>query len=400
MKKKLLVMFLISLAGVGLYLQLRPSPSSTPLQSTTPEAPAMALEVMTLKAHHATVYEELPGRTVAYKVAEIRPQVSGIITERLFEEGSFVDEGTPLYRIDPSLYQAELNSKLADLKKAEANVTSITIKNNRFKDLVKIDAISKQEYDDIQANLAQAEADVAIAEAAVQRARINLDYTLVYAPISGQIGKSSVTKGALVTANQSEPLATITQLDPMYVDMTQSSTELMQLRAKLESTETIPVELFLGDHKENVYNSEGKLQFHEVNVDQTTGSVQLRALFPNSNGTLLPGLFVRARLKLEYANTILLPQKVSQRSIDGNLTAWVMSSDHTINPVNIIAKKSTGDNWVVTDGLKEGDVVVTEGFIKLQPGMKIEPIMKEETLQEPAANEASPEPPVQTNSGE
>jgi membrane fusion protein (multidrug efflux system) len=370
-------MGVIVLLCIGAYFLMRGSDGAAP-QHPGAGAP-MELGVVTLKKHNATVYEELPGRTVAYKVAEIRPQVSGIITERLFNEGGYVTEGDQLYQIDPSLYQAELNSKKADLKKALANVESITLKNKRFEELVQIDAISKQEYDDIKANLAQAQADVAIAEAAVATATINVNYTKVYAPISGRIGKSSVTKGALVTASQQEPLATITLLDPIYVDMTQSSTELMQMRSKLENTENIAVSLFLGDNKNDRYAHEGTLQFHEVNVDQTTGSVQLRALFSNPENILMPGLFVRARLKLEYPDSILLSQRYTQRTPDGNMTAWVMGQDSTINPVPIIAKKSVEGDWLVISGLNEGDVVVTEGFIKLQPGMKITPLFNDES---------------------
>jgi membrane fusion protein, multidrug efflux system len=364
------------------------APKGSPVVTQKPAAntPPMELSVITLKKQNAVIYEELPGRTVAYKVAEIRPQVSGIITERLFSEGSSVTEGEQLYQIDPSLYQAELNSKKADLKKALANVKSITLKSNRFEELVKIDAISKQEYDDIQANLAQAEADVAIAEAAVATAEINVNYTKVYAPISGRIGRSSVTKGALVTASQQQPLATITLLDPMYVDMAQSSADLMQLRSKIKNTDAISVTLFLGDAEHSAYTHKGKLQFHEVNVNQTTGSVQLRALFPNPDNILMSGLFVKARLQLEYPDSILIPQRVTQRSPDGNMTVWVVNADMTINQVIITAKKSIDGNWVVTSGLNEGDIVVTEGFIKLQPGMKIIPAFKDDEDKSPQAN--------------
>jgi membrane fusion protein (multidrug efflux system) len=375
-KKHTIIVIAILTLGIGIYLLISGGDSVTSNNSTT-EHPVVELSVLTLKKQHSIVYEELPGRTVAYKVAEIRPQVSGIITERLFNEGGYVKEGDQLYQIDPSLYQAELNSKQADLKKAMANVKSIKLKSKRFEELVRIDAISKQEYDDIQANLAQAEADVAIAEASVATAKINVNYTKVYAPISGRIGKSSVTKGALVTAGQTQQLATITLLEPIYVDMTQSSTELMQLRGKLDDLNTIKVDLFLGDNETNQYGYEGKLQFHEVNVDQTTGSVQLRALFPNPDDILMPGLFIKARLQIEYPDSILIPQRITQRSPDGNLTAWKMNKDMTINPVIITAKKSLDGNWVVTSGLNEGDVVVTEGFIKLKAGMKISPLFKD-----------------------
>lgn len=373
MKKYIISIVVVAIVCVATYFLIRDENSAT-AQNSNPQNAPLELSVVTLKKQNAIVYEELPGRTVAFKVAEIRPQVSGIIKERLFNEGGYVKEGEQLYQIDPSIYKAELNSKKADLRKALANVKSIKLKSERFEELVQIDAISKQEYDDVQASLAQAEADVAIAEAAVATAQINVNYTKVYAPISGRIGRSLVTKGALVTANQTQALAVITLLDPVYVDMTQSSTELMQLSSKLEKIDSIPVDLFLGNTENSLYKYEGKLQFHEVNVDQTTGSVQLRALFPNTDNILMPGLFVRARLKLQYPDSILIPQKATQRSPEGNLTAWVMDKDQIINPVVITAKKSVDGNWVVTSGLNEGDVVVTEGFIKLQPGMKIKAV--------------------------
>lgn len=337
---------------------------------------AMPLQAHRLAPEEVVTYEELPGRTNAYKIAEIRPQVSGIVTERLFEEGSHVKEGRQLYLIDPAPYKAAYDSARADLQKAEANVKSIRARNRRYEELVKIDAVSKQEYEDIQASLSQAEADIAIAKAAVARAKINLDYTKVYAPISGRIGKSSVTEGALVTAQQPEALAIITQLDPMYVDMTQSSAGLMRLRQQEENYQTIPVTLFLGEDK-TAYPHEGKLLFHEVTVEKTTGSVQLRALFPNPDNTLLPGLFVRAKLAIRQPDALLVPQAAATRQSDGGLSVWRLDEAGSAQPAVINAAGAKDDKWIVSGGLKAGDVIITEGLMRLKPGVKVTPVFTE-----------------------
>src|SRR3989338_150353 len=258
--------------------------------------PPAEVSVVTIKQQSINFTKDLPGRTSSFKIAEIRPQVNGIITKRLYTEGSVVTEGQQLYQIDPATYEAALNSSRANLMKAEATLKAAQAQFNRVKELVKIDAMSKQEFDNASATLDQGKADVAIAKAALATSQINLDYTKVFSPISGRIGKSFVTEGALVTANQTTPLATVQQLDPIYVDVTQSSNELMDLRRQLESAEKTPVTLLL-DGGTKVYEEKGELQFSDITVDQTTGSVQLRVLFPNPKQELLPGLFVHARIE-------------------------------------------------------------------------------------------------------
>lgn len=343
--------------------------------------PALEVAAMRLQAEPVTVYEELPGRTMAYEIAEIRPQVNGIITERLFTEGSTVTQGQQLYQIDASTYKAIYDSARADLQKAEAMVKPLQAKNDRFADLVKIEAISQQEYDDIQADLAQAEAEIAIAKAALARAKINLDYTKVYAPISGRIGKSIVTKGALVTAGQLQPLAVITQLDPIYVDITQSSSDLLRLRRATSEVENLGVELLL-DEEKSLYEHKGKLLFHEVSVEPTTGSVKLRTLFPNPDRMLLPGLFVRARLGLEYPHALLVPQRAALRQPDGGLVVWVVGVDDTVRPVNLTVSRAVGNSWLVESGVSDGDVIVTVGQMSLKPGALVTPVFAADTATE------------------
>lgn len=336
-----------------------------------PQGQAPAVTVETLALQSITHEEELPGRTSAFKVAEIRPQVSGVIMERSFTEGGYVTEGQQLYQIDPALYRAAYESARADLQRARANVQAVQAKERRYAELVEIDAVSRQEYDDIKASLAQARADIAVAEANVTTAKVNLDYTKVYSPIDGRIGKSSVTEGALVTANQAEVLAKVTQLDPIYVDMQQSSTELMRIRGELGEEENLPVHLLLEGGKR--YPHEGTLQFSEVTVDATTGSVQLRALFPNPEGVLLPGLFVQAQVVLGEEEVLLVPQKAAIRNPDGQLNVWLLAADNTVSPVPIETVREYEDMWIVAGGVKAGDTIVTEGFQKIQPGVNVTP---------------------------
>lgn len=342
--------------------------------------------VMKLTTSRIHLEEELPGRASAYKMAEIRPQVSGIITERLFTEGHDVEEGQQLYQIDPAAYQAAYDSASADLQKARANMKLAETKYKRYQALIKTDAISKQAYDDIEASLAQARADIAIAKATVAAAKINLNYTKVYAPIAGRIGKSNVTKGALVTANQEQLLATITQLDPIYVDMTQSSSEMMQLRRSLEGQEKIPVRLVF-ENGAGAYDPVGEMQFSEVTVDETTGSVQIRALFPNPDGALLPGMFVRAKLSLDQPDAVLVPQRAATRTPDGGLTVWKLAEDNSVQPTPIKADRAIGDRWLIKDGVAAGDVIVLEGFQKIAPGAVVKPVFAEVE-----AESADPEP--------
>lgn len=377
MKKIVIAIVLITLIAVGyrLFMIFAGPPMGGPgmMGMGGPQGP-LPLHAITLRTQAVDTRIELPGRTSAYKVAEIRPQVSGIITERLFKEGSLVKEGQQLYQIDPAPFKAAYNSALADVQKARANLKSVKAKKQRYQELVKIDAISKQEYDDIQASLSQAQADISIAQAAAARAKINVDYTKVYAPIDGRIGKSNVTKGALVTAGQAQAIATITQLDPMYVDMTQSSDELMKLRQSVKDYENVSVTLTLGESG-GKYAEEGKLQFHDVTVEPTTGSVQLRALFPNTEGILMPGLFVRAHLAVDQAQAILVPQAAAMRQPDGSLTVWKLDAENKAQPAPINASAAQDGHWVVSSGVSDGDVIVTEGLMMLKPGVPVKPVL-------------------------
>ena len=322
--------------------------------------PAPTVGVVVAVAESVPLVSELPGRTSPYMVAELRPQVTGIVQKRLFTEGSEVKAGQTLYQIDASTYRAAHDSAKASHARAEANLYSARLKATRYADLVKIDAVSKQANDDAVAALKQAEADVASARAAVETARINLDFTSVTSPISGRIGRSAVTPGALVTANQATALATVQQLDPIYVDLTQSSAELLGLRRAMEagklkssSAKAVPVQLVLEDGTQ--YAAEGKLAFSEVTVDQGTGSVTLRAVFPNPKGELLPGMYVRAKLAQgEADNAILVPHAAVSRDPRGNPMVMVAGAENKVEARMITTTRSLGDKWVVTDGLAAG----------------------------------------------
>ncbi len=295
-----------------------------------PPAPVPEVATVTVQPQELVLTTELPGRTSAYLVAEIRPQVNGIIQKRLFKEGSDVKVGEVLYQIDPAPFQAALDSAKAALAKSEANLRVTRLKFERYKGLLAEKAVSQQDYDDRDAALKQAEAEIEYGKAAVETARINLDYTRVTAPISGRIGKSNVTDGALVTAYQPLPLATIQQLDPIYVDVLQSTTELLRLKSRLEAnrlhqngTNQNAIKLMLEDG--TAYPLEGALQFRDVTVDQSTGSVVLRAVFPNPDGVLLPGMFVRAVVKEgTNARAMLIPQQAVSRDPKGNPIALIV----------------------------------------------------------------------------
>ncbi|MBF0447818.1 MAG: efflux RND transporter periplasmic adaptor subunit [Magnetococcales bacterium] len=363
---------LLLLAGGGYYWNIQ-KPATTPTQSADlGNSPPQVLEILTLAAQDVRTLEEAPGRTVAYQIAEIRPQVSGIVTERLFTEGALVKEGQQLYQIDPAAFRASHARAQADLKKAQANLSSVEAKNRRYSELVKIDAVSRQQYDDTQASLAQALAEIAIAEATVAQARISLDYTKVHAPISGQIGKSRVTKGALVTANQAQTLSTITQLDPIYVDLSLASDSLMRLRQQVGTLEQVPVQLYF-ETNTAPYPHKGQLLFHEMAVDESTGMVSLRARFPNPDTLLLPGQFVHAQLELVHPNSLLIPQKASQRQADGTLSVWLLDEQNKAQSTTIKTTRAVGDAWLVTDGLKAGDRLISEGTINLKPGATVQP---------------------------
>lgn len=351
-------------------------------QAQAPAGPPPAeVTVLTLTPKTVPLVTELPGRTSAYRVAEIRPQVSGIVQKRLFEEGGQVKAGQQLYQIDPATYQAALQSAQADLVKARASLKSVEAKAERYADLVKINAVSKQEYDDIVASLDQAKAAILVAQAQVDTARINVGYTKVYAPIDGIIGKSSVTEGALVTANQTTALATVTQLDPIYVDVSQSSSDLMRLRQSIAAGQVqkgqgdqAPVTLTL-DGSAQTYGHAGQLKFSDVTVDPSTGAVQIRAVFPNPDRLLYPGLFVRARVEQGARdNAVLVPQRALVRNADGSAAVWVVGADNKVTPRPVTTKQVVGDSWLIDQGLAGGDRIVVEGLQKIRPGAEVRPV--------------------------
>ncbi|EAA5227070.1 multidrug efflux pump subunit AcrA [Salmonella enterica subsp. diarizonae] len=332
--------------------------------------------VVTLKTEPLQITTELPGRTAAYRIAEVRPQVSGIILKRNFVEGSDIEAGVSLYQIDPATYQATYDSAKGDLAKAQAaaNIAELTVK--RYQKLLGTQYISKQEYDQALADAQQATAAVVAAKAAVETARINLAYTKVTSPISGRIGKSSVTEGALVQNGQASALATVQQLDPIYVDVTQSSNDFLRLKQELangslkQENGKAKVDLVTSDGIK--FPQSGTLEFSDVTVDQTTGSITLRAIFPNPDHTLLPGMFVRARLQEGTKPTALLvPQQGVTRTPRGDATVLVVGADNKVETRQIVANQAIGDKWLVTDGLKAGDRVVVSGLQKVRPGAQV-----------------------------
>ncbi|EOJ8287024.1 multidrug efflux RND transporter periplasmic adaptor subunit AcrA [Salmonella enterica subsp. enterica serovar Alachua] len=332
--------------------------------------------VVTLKTEPLQITTELPGRTVAYRIAEVRPQVSGIILKRNFVEGSDIEAGVSLYQIDPATYQATYDSAKGDLAKAQAaaNIAELTVK--RYQKLLGTQYISKQEYDQALADAQQATAAVVAAKAAVETARINLAYTKVTSPISGRIGKSSVTEGALVQNGQASALVTVQQLDPIYVDVTQSSNDFLRLKQELangslkQENGKAKVDLVTSDGIK--FPQSGTLEFSDVTVDQTTGSITLRAIFPNPDHTLLPGMFVRARLQEGTKPTALLvPQQGVTRTPRGDATVLVVGADNKVETRQIVASQAIGDKWLVTDGLKAGDRVVVSGLQKVRPGAQV-----------------------------
>ncbi|EBA9646855.1 multidrug efflux RND transporter periplasmic adaptor subunit AcrA [Salmonella enterica] len=332
--------------------------------------------VVTLKTEPLQITTELPGRTVAYRIAEVRPQVSGIILKRNFVEGSDIEAGVSLYQIDPATYQATYDSAKGDLAKAQAaaNIAELTVK--RYQKLLGTQYISKQEYDQALADAQQANAAVVAAKAAVETARINLAYTKVTSPISGRIGKSSVTEGALVQNGQASALAIVQQLDPIYVDVTQSSNDFLRLKQELangslkQENGKAKVDLVTSDGIK--FPQSGTLEFSDVTVDQTTGSITLRAIFPNPDHTLLPGMFVRARLQEgTKPAALLVPQQGVTRTPRGDATVLVVGADNKVEIRQIVASQAIGDKWLVTDGLKAGDRVVVSGLQKVRPGAQV-----------------------------
>ncbi|MEO6773331.1 MAG: efflux RND transporter periplasmic adaptor subunit [Kofleriaceae bacterium] len=356
------------------------------------QRPPPEVTVVTLKTEKVALQTELPGRTAASLESEVRPQITGIVKARTFEEGAHVKAGQVLYQIDPAQYRAAFAGAQADLANAKAMLESAKIRDDRFAGLVKIEGVSKQEADDARLAHSAAIASVAQKQAALDLARINLDYTAIKAPISGRIGKSSITAGALVTANQPTSLATIRSLDPIYVDLTESNEARLRLRAALGegtlSAGSTTVKLILGDG--TTYKEAGTLEFAEVAVDEATGAVTLRAKFPNPDETLLPGMFVRAQLNQAVAqDAILAPQQGVTHDAKGNATAMVVGADGKVELRTLVTDRVVGDRWLVESGLKAGDRLIVEGTNKIGPGMPVHATEKSET---PAGSAAAPLP--------
>jgi membrane fusion protein, multidrug efflux system len=361
-----LVVAMLSLAACG-------KPPQRPPQ--TPEA-----GFVVLKAQPAPLSTELPGRTTPLAISEVRPQVAGIIVSRLFIEGANVKKGQPLYRIDPAPYKAAVDQAKAQLASVEANLATVKVKAERYADLVKIKAVAQQDYDDAQAAYHQAQAAVQQAQATVETAQINLGYTDIRAPISGRVGVSAVTQGALATAGQTTALTTIQTLDPIYVDVTQSTAELLRLEsdirrglARKDAPLSAKVQLTLEDG--SIYPVEGKLQFTDVTEDPSSGAVTLRAVFPNPQGVLLPGMFVRAKVNEALVpDAILVPQQGVTRDPKGGATVFVIDDQNKAQSRSITTGEAIGADWLVTSGLKPGEKVVIEGLQRITAGATVKPV--------------------------
>jgi len=357
--------------------------------------PMMTTEVgvVTLLSAEVALQSELPGRTVAYRMSDVRPQASGILKRRLFEEGAVVSAGQVLYLIDRSAYQAAYDQANADVANAEALETSSQLKDERYKQLLDMQGVSRQEADDARATHLQALASIALKKAALESARINLGYTRIRAPISGRIGKSIVTAGALVTANQDTALATIRALDPIYVDLTQSSAQLLDLRRLLGrdgmKSGSRRVRLKLEDGTD--YAETGTLKFQEVAVDPATGSVTLRAQFPNPRGELLPGMYVRAVLDEAIdASALLVPQLSISRDARGNPTAMVVGRNDQVEQRQVVIARSAGNDYIISSGLQPGDRLIVEGLNKIHAGDRIRAV----AVQSPAPKSAAANAPA------
>ncbi|HUK11886.1 MAG TPA: efflux RND transporter periplasmic adaptor subunit [Thermoanaerobaculaceae bacterium] len=358
-------------------------------QAAGPRGP-VEVGVATLKAERYVLSTELPGRTSAYLVAEVRPQVSGIIQQRHFEEGADVKAGQLLYQIDPAQYQAALDQAKAALAVAEANLPAARARAARLGELVKIHAVGQQDADDAAAALAQLEGSVAAGKAAVETARINLEYTPIKAPIGGRIGRSNVTVGALAAAYQPVPLAVIQQLDPIYVDVTQATADVLRLQRAVASgtiradgESSRKARLFLEDG--TPYALEGTLKFRDVTVDPTTGSVMLRLVFPNPDHLLLPGMFVRAVVEEGVdEGAILVPQEGVSRDVRGNPFALVVGKGEAVEQRTLKLNRAVADRWLVADGLAAGDRVIVDGLQRVRPGQEVHAV--------PAADAAGSRP--------
>lgn len=334
---------------------------------------AAQVDVITVTPESISLSTDLPGRTAAYRVAQVRPQVSGVLLKRTFEEGAFVEKGQQLYQIDPAVYEAELASAEAEVESAKAVLRSSELRYERFQELLEENAVSQDEFDSAEATFYQNKAAVSVAEAQLKNARINLEYTKVNAPINGVIGRSNFTEGALLTASQTEPLVTINQLDPIYVDINQSSKQFMELQADIKSGRiqandkgNAPVRLKLNGLD---YDQKGELLFSEVSVDEDTGAILLRAEFPNPDKTLYPGMFVRAEVSEGTINSaIKVPQTAVTRDPRGRPYVMLVNDDKKVEQRMITTERAVGSSWLISEGLEEGDIVITSGLQKIRPG--------------------------------
>lgn len=345
--------------------------------------------VATLKSEQVGLTRELPGRTTAFLVAEVRPQVSGIVAKRLFTEGGLVTAGQPLYQIDDASYRAQANSARAQLVRAEATANAARLSAKRITELAKVDAVSQQDLENAVAAQKQADADVGAAKASLDAANVTLGYARITAPIAGRIGKSSVTQGALVSAGQADALATVQQLDPIYVDLTQSAAELLELRrelaaGRLKDNQTLPVTILLEDGSE--FSHKGTLEFSEVSVDPSTGSYALRVKVANPDQVLMPGMYVRAVVGSGVReNALLVPMQGIARDAKGDTTAMVVGKDNKVEVRPVKVSRALADKWLVEDGLQPGDKVIVEGLQKIQPGMPVQATEKGAAPAAPAA---------------
>ncbi|MEJ2409589.1 MAG: efflux RND transporter periplasmic adaptor subunit [Novosphingobium sp.] len=346
-------------------------------QAAQPPADPPPVSYVTVTEQPVTLTSRLPGRTSAYETSEVRPQVNGLIKARLFTEGDIVHKGQPLYRIDAAPYREQVARAQAALARAKASIASSAALARRYGELVKINAIAKQDYENAETSAAQARADVAAQQAALRNAQIDLSRTTIRAPITGRIGRSTYTTGALVTASQTNPLATIQRIDPIYVDIQQSSNDLLNLRQQIlngqvarDGNAHIKLQLENG----TTYGPKGRLRFADVTVDPSTGSQVIRSVFPNPQGLLLPGMYVRAILEEGVrSNAILVPQRAVSRDERGNAVALVVGPGNTIAQRKLTTDRTQGDNWIVTGGLKPGDKVIVEGAMMLRPGATVTP---------------------------
>ncbi|HHA2433159.1 TPA: multidrug efflux RND transporter periplasmic adaptor subunit SmeD [Stenotrophomonas maltophilia] len=351
-------------------------------QPQAPEQGPGDVTVVTLKSETVGLTRELPGRTNAFLVAEVRPQVNGIVAKRLFTEGGMVKAGEPLYQIEDASYRAQL-------ARAEATANAARLSAKRITELAKVDAVSQQDLENAVAAQKQAEADVGAARASLDAANVTLGYARITAPISGRIGKSSVTQGALVSAGQANALATVQQLDPIYVDLTQSSAELLQLRrelaaGRLQDNQTLPVSILMEDG--STFEHKGTLEFSEVSVDPATGSFGLRVKVDNPDGLLMPGTYVRAVIGGGVrSDAVLVPMQGIARDPKGDTTAMVVGKDNKVEVRPVKVSRTVGDKWLVEDGLKAGDKVIVEGLQKIGPGMPVKATEKGAAPAKPAA---------------